>query len=50
MILSKLAGYSVYGRVDGGGRGDQAGHTGGGILGVGLSLVGYEADRIVKRI
>ena len=28
MILSKLAGYSVYGRVDGGKRGDQAGHTG----------------------
>ena len=30
MILSKLAGYSVYGRGRGGERGDQAGHTGSG--------------------
>jgi len=28
MILSKLAGYLVYGRVDGEERSDQAGHTG----------------------
>jgi len=28
VILSKLAGYSVNERVDGGKRGDQAGHTG----------------------
>jgi len=30
VILSKLAGYSVYGRVDGGAKGDQAGNTGSG--------------------
>jgi len=50
VILRKLAGYSVYGR----GRGEGEGLSGrpyweGGILGISLSLVGYEVDHIVER-
>ena len=46
MILSKLAGYSVYGRVDGGERGDQAGHTGKGGLVLDSIWWGTEVDTL----
>jgi len=49
VILSKffLAGYSV---IDGGRGVIRQAILGGGILGIGLSLVGYEVDHIVEPV